>query len=158
MSVREQIDRYINDQSLAKREDLRELDRRILQSSPEAQLWFLDGRNSDGKVVSNPSIGYGQTTLSYASGDTRAFYRIGLSANTSGITLYVMGLKDRKHLAETYGPRIGKAKITGYCISFKSTKDVDLGVVDELVSDAPWFGVSGGIFVGYGLQRRSRGP
>ena len=136
MSVREQIDRYINDQSSAKSEDLRELDRRILQISPEAQLWFLDGRNSEGKVVSNPNIGYGLETLSYASGETRAFYKIGLSANTSGISVYVMGLKDKKHLSKTYGSRIGKAKITGYCISFKSTKDVDLGVFDEVVSDA----------------------
>jgi hypothetical protein len=50
VSVREQIDRYINDQSWAKSEDLRELDRRILQISPEAQLWFLDGRNSAGRL------------------------------------------------------------------------------------------------------------
>ena len=136
MSVREQIDRYINDQSWAKSEDLRELDRRILQISPEAQLWFLDGRNSEGKVVSNPNIGYGLETLSYASGKTRAFYKIGLSANTSGISVYVMGLKDKKHLSETYGSRIGKAKITGYCISFTTTKDIDLGVFDEVVSHA----------------------
>jgi Domain of unknown function (DU1801) len=136
VSVREQVDRYIDDQSPAKREDLRELDRRILRISPEAQLWFLDGRNSEGKVVSNPNIGYGLETLLYASGDTRAFYKIGLSANTSGISVYVMGLKDKKHLSETYGARIGKAKVTGYCISFKSTKDIDLGVFDEVVSDA----------------------
>jgi hypothetical protein len=100
VSVREQIDRYINDQSWAKSEDLRELDRRILQISPEAQLWFLDGRNSEGKVVSNPNIGYGLETLSYTSGETRAFYKIGLSANTSGISVYVMGLKDKKHLSK----------------------------------------------------------
>jgi hypothetical protein len=136
VSVREQIDRYINDQSWAKSEDLRELDRRILQISPEAQLWFLDGRNSEGKVVSNPNIGYGLETLSYTSGETRAFYKIGLSANTSGISVYVMGLKDKKHLSKIYGSRIGKAKVTGYCISFKSTKDVDLSVFDEVVSDA----------------------
>ncbi len=136
MNVREQIDRYINDQSRVQSEDLRKLDRRILQISPEAQLWFLDGRNSEGKVVSNPSIGYGLETLSYASGKTRAFYKIGPSASTSGISVYVMGLKDKKHLSETYGSRIGKAKITGYCISFKSTKEVDPGVFDEIVSDA----------------------
>src|SRR6202012_5652828 len=136
MSVQEQIDRYIGDQSPAKSAELRDLHRRILKISPDAKLWFLDGRNDDGKVVSNPSIGYGQETLSYASGDTRAFYKIGLSANTSGISLYVMGSKDKTYLSDTYGSRIGKAKITGYCISFKSTKDIDLGVFDEIVSDA----------------------
>jgi hypothetical protein len=136
MSVHEEIDRYIGDQSPAKSEELRELHGRILKISPDAELWFLDGRNDDGKVVSNPNIGYGSETLSYADGDSRAFYKIGLSANASGISVYVMGLKDRKYLSETYGPRLGKAKVTGYCIRFKSVKDVDLGVLEEIVADA----------------------
>jgi hypothetical protein len=69
--------RYIGNQSPAKSEELRDLHRRILEISPDAKLWFLDGRNDDGKVVSNPNIGYGSATLSYATGDTRAFYKIG---------------------------------------------------------------------------------
>jgi hypothetical protein len=136
MSVGEQIDRYIGDQSPAKSEELRDLHRRILEISPDAKLWFLDGRNDDGKVVSNPNIGYGSETLSYAAGHSRAFYKIGLSANTSGVSVYVMGLKDKQHLSKTYGSRLGKAKITGYCIRFKSVKEVDLGVLEEIVADA----------------------
>ena len=136
MSVREQIDGYIDAQSPVKSGELRDLHRRILEISPDAKLWFLEGRNDDGKVVSNPNIGYGAQTLSYANGDTRAFYKIGLSANTSGLSVYVMGLKDKTYLSQTYGARLGKAKITGYCISFRSTKDVDLGVLEEVVADA----------------------
>jgi hypothetical protein len=136
MSVREQIDRYIGAQSPAKSEELRDLHRRILEISPDAKLWFLDGRNDDGKIVSNPNIGYGSETLSYAAGHSRAFYKIGLSANTSGLSVYIMGLKDKKYLSETYGSRLGKAKITGYCIRFKSVRDVDLGVIEEIVTDA----------------------
>jgi hypothetical protein len=136
MSVHQQIDRYIGDQSPAKSQELRDLHRRILEISPDAKLWFLDGRNDDGKVVSNPNIGYGSETLSYASGDSREFYKIGLSANTSGLSLYVMGLKDKKYLSETYGSRLGKAKVTGYCINFRSVKDVDLAVLEEVVADA----------------------
>jgi len=143
MSVREQIDRYIGDQSPAKGEELRDLHRRILEISPEAELWFLDGRNGDGKVVSNPNIGYGSQTLSYADGDSRAFYKVGLSANTSGLSVYVMGLKDKDYLRETYGSRLGKAKVTGYCIRFRSVKDVDLGVLDEVVADALGPGAAG---------------
>ena len=135
MSVPEQIDRYIASQSQAKAEDLRELHRRILEISPHAQLWFLDGRNEDGKVVSNPNIGYGSQTIRYANGTSKDFYRIGLSANTSGISVYVMGLTDRKHLSKTYGPRLGKAKITGYCIRFRSLKDLDLAVLDEVIAE-----------------------
>jgi Domain of unknown function (DU1801) len=136
MSVSDQIDRYIADQSPAKSEELRDLHRRILAISPDAELWFLDGRNGDGKIVSNPNIGYGSQTISYAGGDTKAFYKLGLSANTSGISVYVMGLKDKTHLSGTYGSRLGKAKITGYCIRFRSVKDLDLGVLEEVVADA----------------------
>jgi hypothetical protein len=136
MSVSEQIDRYIGDHSPAKSEELRALHRRVLEISPDAKLWFMDGRNDEGKIVSNPNIGYGSQTLRYATGASRAFYKIGLSANTSGISVYVMGLKNKNYLSETYGSRLGKAKITGYCIRFKSIKDVDLGVLDEVVADA----------------------
>jgi len=143
MSVREQIDRYIGDQSPAKGEELRDLHRRILRISPDAQLWFLDGRNGDGKVVSNPNIGYGATTLGDADGRARAFYKVGLSANTAGLSVYVMGLKDKAYLSETYGSRIGKAKVTGYCIRFRSVRDVDLGVLEEVVADALGPGAAG---------------
>jgi hypothetical protein len=105
MNVREQIDRYIDDQPPVKREELRDLHRRMLAISPDAELWFLDGRNDDGKVVSNPNIGYGSETLSYATGTSRAFYKIGLSANRSGFSVYVMGLKDKTYLSQTYGSR-----------------------------------------------------
>lgn len=136
MTVREQIDSYIDDQSPAKRQELLDLHRRFQAISPDAQLWFLDGRNDEGKIVTNPNIGYGSATLGYASGASRTFYKIGLSANTSGLSLYVMGLKDKTFLSRTYGTRLGKAKVTGYCISFRSTKDVDLDVLDEVVADA----------------------
>ena len=136
MSVHEQIDGYITDQTPAKSKELQDLHRRILAIAPDAKLWFLDGRNDEGKVVSNPNIGYGSETLSYANGDFREFYKIGLSANTSGLSVYVMGLKDKKYLPETYGSRLGKAKVTGYCIKFKSVKDVDLGVLEEIIASA----------------------
>jgi len=136
LSVRDQIDRYIDDQSPAKREELRDLHRRILKISPDAQLWFLEGRDASGKIVSNPNIGYGAETLSYADGGSRAFYKLGLCATKSGLSVYVMGLKDKTHLPRTYGARLGKAKVTGYCISFRSVKDVDLDVLEEIVADA----------------------
>lgn len=136
MTVEQQIESYIADQLPAKSAELRDLHRRILEISPDAKLWFLDGRNDEGKVVSNPNIGYGSETIRYAAGDSREFYKIGLSANTSGISLYVMGLEDKTYLSRTYGPRLGKAKVTGYCIKFKSVGDVDLGALEEVVADA----------------------
>jgi hypothetical protein len=136
MSVKDQIDGYIAAQSPAKSEELRDLHQRILENSPGARLWFLDGRDETGKIVTNPNIGYGSETIRYADGRSKAFYKIGLSANTSGISVYVIGLADKKHLSTTYGPRLGKAKVTGYCIKFRTLKDVDLGVLKEIFVNA----------------------
>ena len=119
MGVPEQIDAYIASQSAAKRADLQALHDDILEWMPAARLWFLDGRNETGKVVSNPNIGYGRYTITYANGTSREFYRIGLSANTTGISVYVLGLDDKTYLARTYGASIGAASVTGYCIKFK---------------------------------------
>jgi hypothetical protein len=76
--------------------------------------------------VSNPNIGYGSRTQQYADGKTRAFYQIGISANTTGISVYILGIEDRKYLAATYGKELGKASVTGYCIKFKTLKDINI--------------------------------
>jgi hypothetical protein len=133
MKVQEQIDSYIASQPAPKRDDLHDLHRRILQLSPACRLWFLDGKNEDGKIVSNPNIGYGFQTMKYADGRSRDFYRIGVSANTTGISVYVMGIEDKKYLAETYGPRLGKGTVTGYCIKFRNLKDINVDVLEEAI-------------------------
>lgn len=132
-NVQEQIKRYIASQPEPKRNDMEALHRRILQAMPACKLWFLDGKNSEGKIVSNPNIGYGSYTIKYADGTTREFYQIGLSANTTGISVYVLGIEDKKYLAETYGKKLGKASVTGYCIKFKSLKDINVDVLEEAI-------------------------
>jgi Domain of unknown function (DU1801) len=125
MNVQEQISEYIAGQPETKRGDLQELHRIILKIKPACKLWFLDGRNSEGKIVSNPNIGYGFYTMTYADGTTRDFYQIGLSANKTGISIYIMGIEDKKYLAEAYGKQLGKASVTGYCIRFKTLRDIN---------------------------------
>jgi len=131
MPVQEQIDTYIAGQPEPKRNDMRALHRVILKAMPACRLWFLDGKNDDGKTVSNPNIGYGLRTIRYANGKTREFYQIGLSANTTGISVYILGIEDKKYLARVYGKKLGKASVTGYCIKFKALKDID---IDTLVA------------------------
>lgn len=126
MSVEAQIEAYIGGHPEPKRRDMQELHRSILEMMPESKLWFLDGRDSENKVVSNPNIGYGHQTIQYADGKTREFYRVGISANTSGISVYIMGLEDKTFLTKTYGKKIGKASVTGYCIKFKALDDIDM--------------------------------
>lgn len=129
MSVRNQIKDYIATQPEPKRADMQELHGIILGIMPDCKLWFLDGRDESGKVVSNPNIGYGAQTMHYANDKSREFYQVGISANTIGISVYIMGIKDKKYLAEKYGKRIGKASVTGYCIKFRSLKDIDVDVL-----------------------------
>jgi hypothetical protein len=102
----------------------------ILELRPACKLWFLDGKNSENKTVSNPNIGYGLQTIKYADGKTREFYQIGISANTTGISVYILGIDDKTYLAKTYGSKLGKASVTGYCIKFKTLKDINIEMLE----------------------------
>ena len=139
MSVKEQITNYITSQPEPKRSDMQLLHRSLLQLSPRCKLWFLDGKDSKGKTVSNPNIGYGSYTIKYADGKTKEFYQVGMSANTTGISIYILGLEDRKYLTRTYGKTIGKASVTGYCIKFKALKDINIDILKAAVR----YGVAG---------------
>src|SRR5689334_25142560 len=99
MNVQEQIQKYIASQPEPKRSDLQALHRIILEVMPACKLWFLDGKNSENRTVSNPNIGYGLQTIKYADGTNREFYQIGLSAKTTGISVYILGIKHKRYLA-----------------------------------------------------------
>jgi hypothetical protein len=133
MSIKEQIANYIASQPEPKRSDVQELHRVLLQVSPKFKLRFLDGKNSEGKIVSNPNIGYGSYSMRYADGTTREFYQVGMSANTTGLSVYILGIDDKTYLAKTYGKTLGKASVTGYCIKFKKLKDINLPVLEAAI-------------------------
>src|SRR4051812_297581 len=133
MNVQEQIKEYINSQPEQKRSDMQALHRIMLEVMPACKLWFLDGKNSENKTVSNPNIGYGLQQIKYADGKRRDFYQIGMSANTTGISVYILGIDDKAYLTKTYGKKIGKANVTGYCVKFKNLKDIDVEVLKEAV-------------------------
>jgi hypothetical protein len=112
---------------------MQELHRYILQVLPGRKLWFLDGKNSEQKTVSNPNIGYGVRAIQYADGTTKEFYQIGMSANTTGISVYILGIKDKTYLARTYGKTLGKASLSGYCIKFKTLKEINIDILGEAI-------------------------
>ena len=133
MSVQEQIKNYFASQPEPKCSDMRELHRLTLQLSPECKLWFSDGKDSKNHTVSNPTIGYGFHTIKYANGKSREFFQIGVSGNKTGISVYIIGLKDKKYLAKTYAQKLGKARVTGYCIRFKALKDINIDTLQAAV-------------------------
>ena len=102
MSISEQIEEYITKQPEVKAYNIRALHQLILGLIPNCKLWFLDGKNIENKVVSNPNIGYGFQNIKYVDGSCKDFYQIGLSANTSGISLYILGIDDKSFLSTTY--------------------------------------------------------
>jgi Domain of unknown function (DU1801) len=133
MNVQEQIKKYIAIQHEPKRSDIEALHERILKVLPKCTLWFLDGKDEDGKTVTNPNIGYGLQTIKYADGKTKEFYQIGISPNTVGISVYILGIKDKTYLVKTYGKKLGKASVTGYCIKFKTLQDINIDVLEAAI-------------------------
>jgi len=129
MNVEKQIKEYIAAQPEPKHGEMQQLHQMVLALMPGCKLWFLDGKDEKGKVVSNPNIGYGSQTMQYANGKTREFYQIGISGNTTGISVYIMGVDDKKYLAQKFGKELGKASVTGYCIKFKTVADIKLDVL-----------------------------
>lgn len=92
-----------------RRADMHELHLHLLQVVPACKLWFLDD------------------------GTRREFYQIGLSANKTGISVYILGIEDKKYLAETYAEDLGKASVTGYCIRFKTLKDINPAILKAAI-------------------------
>jgi hypothetical protein len=134
MTKLDEIQAFFASQSEPKRGDLLTLHALVMELAPNCQLWYEDGRDADGKVIANPSAGYGCYTIQYANGTSREFYRIGLSANKTGVSVYILGLADKMFLSSTFGATIGKASVTGYCIKFRSLKDVNIDVLREAIS------------------------
>jgi hypothetical protein len=133
MNLQKQIKEYIATQPEPKRGEMQQLHQIILALMPTCKLWFLDGKDEKGKTVSNPNIGYGSQTIEYANGKTKDFYQIGISANTTGISVYIMGVNDKKYLTQTFGHELGKASVTGYCIKFKTLTDIKIDVLKAAI-------------------------
>ena len=133
MNMQKQITEYIATQPEPKRSEMQQLHHIILGLMPTCKLWFLDGKDEKGKTVSNPNIGYGSQTIKYANGKTNEFYQIGISANTTGISVYIMGVNDKNYLTRTFGRKLGKASVTGYCIKFKTLADIKIDVIKAAI-------------------------
>lgn len=133
MNLQKQIKEYIATQPEPKRSEMLQLHQTIVALMPTCKLWFLDGKDEKGKTVSNPNIGYGSQTIKYANGTTKEFYQIGISANTTGISVYIMGVNDKKYLAQAFGQELGKAIVSGYCIKFKTLTDIKIDVLKAAI-------------------------
>ncbi len=129
MDIKGQIKAYITSLPQQYQSEIQELHLHILKALPKCKLWFSDGRDSNGKTVANPTIGYGIHTIKYTNGTTKEFFQIGMGASSSGIFIHILPVKDKTYLANTYGKEIGKASVAGYAIKFKKLRDINLEVL-----------------------------
>lgn len=129
MNTETAIEQYLASLPDNKQADMRVLHELAWKLVGGKGLWFLDGKDESGKIVSNPNIGYGKQTMTYADGSSKEFYQVGISGNSTGISVYIMGLDDKSALARLFADSLGKAKVTGYCIKFKRLSDVSLDVL-----------------------------
>lgn len=56
-----------------------------------------------------------------------------MSANSTGISVYILGIKDKTYLAKTYGKKLGKASVTGYCIRFRTLKNINVDILEAAI-------------------------
>ncbi len=94
------------------------------------------------KIVSNPIIGYGSHTIKYADGTTREFYQIGLSANKTGISVYILGIKNKALLSPNVRKktRQGKREQVLHQVQ-KAINDINIDVLEAAIRygvPKPW--------------------
>lgn len=133
MDIEAEIENMIGIQPANKGADMRKIHETILSAWPTCRLWYDNGKDSNGRTITNPTIGYGLFTIKYANGKTKDFFRIGMSATKTGISVYILGIKDKTYLSKTYADKIGKANVTGYCISFITLADIKAEILEAAI-------------------------
>ena len=73
--------------------------------------------------------------IKYANGNSKEFYQIGTSTNTTGISIYLFSNKDKDYFPKKFKDKLGKATITGYCIKFKTLKDLNIEILKEIIKE-----------------------
>jgi hypothetical protein len=106
-----------------KRSELQQLHDLIRQMLPNFEPVMISG-----------FMGYGQF---HYKGKSKAcegeWFRVGLSANKTGISLYVCCGDENGYFPEQVKDRIGKASVGKSCIRFKKLADLNMDVVKELL-------------------------
>lgn len=134
MNTQHEIQSYIDSQAEPKRSEMLTLHKLILATYPTTDLWLYKGHA--GKNNTNWIIGYGRYTTTYATGREVEWFPLGLSANKTGISVYILGVtKEGKYVAETYGKKLGKASVGKSCIRFKTLEHMNLEALQEAMKD-----------------------
>ena len=108
---------------LDKLEGQRQTDVRQLHERVKAVAPGMDAKTDAGMLA------YGRYEYRYASGREGSWFVLGIASNKQYISVYAPTLS-----LEPYVARLPKANLGRGCIRFKRLEDVDLAVIDEVIS------------------------
>lgn len=123
------VSAYFAQQPKERQKDLRTLHSLIRKCVPELKPFFLE-------CAGDPIIGYGKYAYETKSGCKGDWFTVGLSNRKNYISLYIVAVKDGKYLAEHYKKKLPKCKVGKSCISIKRLEDVELSVLETLITEA----------------------
>jgi hypothetical protein len=81
-------------------------------------------------------IGYGDYTYQRSDKKTVDWFIIGLAPQKNYNSIYINASDDGGYLIQRYADRLGKVKVRGAALTFKSADDLDLDVLEEVATRA----------------------
>ena len=79
-------------------------------------------------------IGYGDYTYQRSDKKTVEWFIVGLAAQKNYNSIYLNATDEDGYLIERYADRLGKVKVRRAVITFKKADDLDLQVLEEVVT------------------------
>ena len=81
-------------------------------------------------------IGYGDHTYQRSDKKTVEWFIVGLAPQKNYNSIYVNATDDEGYMIQRYADRLGKVKVRSAAITFKKADDLDLAVLEEVVTIA----------------------
>jgi len=79
-------------------------------------------------------IGYGDYTYQRSDKKTVDWFIVGLAAQKNYNSIYVNAADEDGYVIQRHADRLGKVKVRGAVITFKKAEDLDLKVLEEVVT------------------------
>lgn len=123
---------YIKSLPDESQEEIFELHKMISKIAKDQEIVMYEGKFWGGSE--QQIIGYGNWSYTRSDKKKVEWFKVGLALQKNYITVYVNAVEDGKYVAESYKEKLGKAKVGKSSISFKNIKDVNIEILEEIIS------------------------
>ncbi len=79
-------------------------------------------------------IGYGDLIYERPAKETVEWFVVGLAPQKNYNSIYINARDEDGYLIQRYADRLGKVKVRSAAITFKKADDIDLGLLEEIVT------------------------